>query len=481
MCGHEYGGGDERDRRLDIGDECPVGANATDGELGCSWTPRDLTARAGQAAIVPNAIGIYPTKEHLLSGEPDDGKTMIALIACVEEISAGGTVFYIDLDGMGEEDTYERLHDLGLSDEEISTRFVYLAPDEPLTEPAARAELDRLIAERRPSLVVIDSYTAALELHGLNPDRGNEVQRLHRIMVAPLKTADAGILLIDHLPKSKENRGSKFSIGSERKLGLVHVHLGVEVVTPFGRGRTGLVRLRTKKDRLSRLPRPFACELELRSDPETDALTWTVREATDTESGEAFRPTTLMERVSRHLDQQAEPVSRNDIETTVKGKGPYLRLAMDALVAEGYAEETQGPRNSRLLTSLRPFREHDLVPDLVPTTSRDLVPPRPTTSSPGKPHNQAETPDLVPPRPDLVPQPPTDLVPEPVFPYRGTGSDGTRSTDQSRQAGEPSPMAHSPTPSTVHPPSVSGFDTPRKGERELDALPLADLVGEVLP
>jgi AAA domain len=91
-----------------------------------------------------------------------------------------------------------------------------------------------------------------------------------------------------------------------------------------------------------------------------------------------WRPTALMERISRQLELQHEPVSRNQVETTVTGRLQWLRVAMDCLVQDGYVQEIEGPRNARLLLSIQAFREADLVP----TSSREKA----VTSSHLVPH-----------------------------------------------------------------------------------------------
>ena len=96
-------------------------------------------------------------------------------------------------------------------------------------------------------------------------------------MLDPFRALEVATITLDHVVKASELRGA-FAIGSERKVGGADVHLGFEVVTPFGRGRTGLFRLATHKDRFGHLARPHAAELELRSDPDTFAVTWTLRE-----------------------------------------------------------------------------------------------------------------------------------------------------------------------------------------------------------
>ncbi len=83
---------------------------------------------------------------------------------------------------------------------------------------------------------------------------------------------------------------------------------------------------------------------------------WTV--APDTESTApdgSWRPTNLMERVSRELEARTaanDPPSRDALASAVTGKKQFLLVAIDALVADGYAE-----RDGRKLRSIKPYRE----------------------------------------------------------------------------------------------------------------------------
>jgi hypothetical protein len=82
-----------------------------------------------------------------------------------------------------------------------------------------------------------------------------------------------------------------------------------------------------------------------------------------------------MEKVSRYLETQTEPVSRNNIESNVSGKALYVRDALDTLVSEGYARETEGPRHganiSRLYTSLNTYREAEDTQPFVPSVGKE--------------------------------------------------------------------------------------------------------------
>jgi hypothetical protein len=136
------------------------------------------------------------------------------------------------------------------------------------------------------------------------------------------------------------------------------VHLSFEAVRPFGRGKSGLAKITTHKDRPGHLPRPKAAELELTSDPETGAISWEIRVAEHGDPEQSFRPTNLMEKVSRYVEIcDGDLPSRNNVEENVPGRRDYVRLAIDTLVREEFLGEKPGPRNARLLHSAMPYRE----------------------------------------------------------------------------------------------------------------------------
>jgi AAA domain len=326
-----------------------------------SWMPVDLSVFA-TSAPAPPAIGglVYPGRRHVFSGEPETLKTWAALCLVVEQLHSDQVVIWVDFE-MGARELLARLRALGVADKELE-RFVYLAPSEPMTDARVRADVEALLDDRRPSLAIFDAFTGALELHGLDPDKGVQVERFYRTIVQPFQDGGAAAVLLDHVTKNKDARG-KYSIASERKLGGADVHLGFESVVPFGRGAKGLAKIATHKDRPGHLPRPKAAELELASDPETGAVTWQFRlgEAGPATGELAFRPTVLMERVSRYVEARVEEElpSRNKVEENVAGKRDYVRQAMDLLLADGYLQEVEGARSARLLRSVKPFREGD--------------------------------------------------------------------------------------------------------------------------
>jgi hypothetical protein len=263
-------------------------------------------------------------------------------------------------------------------------------------------------------LVIVDAAAGAYDLTGLDDNKRSDVERFAALWVRPFWKAGIATNLIDHVVKNPEQRG-KYAIGSERKAGGVDVHLGFDVIPghELTRGGNGLYKLTTHKDRPARLTRPIACELELHSDPDSGRITWATKPAGTDGEGRPFWPTTLMERISRYLEiQRPEPVSRNTVEQSVKGKTEWKRVAIDTLVSQGYVQETSGDRNARLLLSVKAFREADLAPDLAPEDKDDLAP----DLAPDKPLNHAEnatSPHLAPTSP-LVPD--TTSPPSPLSP-----------------------------------------------------------------
>ena len=320
-----------------------------------TWQPRNLALLGERPQTRPTLGGIglaYPGKRHAFTGPQESAKTLAAYAAILGVAHERGAVAPIALQ-MGENHARDRLRDMGATDDDLG-HVHYVEPD---TEPTTNAIAH--LVELHPDLVVIDAAAGAYSLTGLDDNKRADVELWTGVWVKPFWRAGIATIVIDHVVKNADGRG-KYAIGSERKVGGIDVHLGFEAVLELNRGGRGLYRIVTHKDRPGYLPRPRAAELDVRSDPDTHALTWTFRPADDTGDGaDNFRPTGLMERVSRHLEITGEPLSRSKLELAIKGKRDYVRQAIDALVRDGHADETTGARGARLVTLARPYREAD--------------------------------------------------------------------------------------------------------------------------
>lgn len=330
-------------RCLDCGVEIP----------GHSWQPRSLLARAAIPPEPPTIGGLlYPAKRTLLSGETESLKTWSALILAKAEMDAGYAVAWADLDAMGAGELLARFQALGVSDDVIDELFLYYEPEERLIDDLLE-EVCETIAYRGVRLFVIDAFNPILNLHGLDPGSTSDIETFWREVATPITRAGAAPTLLDHVAKNAESRG-KYAYGSERKASGAIVHIGFALEVPLKRGGSGRTRLITHKDRPGFLPRPTIGKLTLDSDGEL--VTYSLQRDRSHDGAE-FRPTVLMERVSRKVEPEFEVVSKNWIEENVTGNRDAVRLAIDVLVEEGFLEESRGSRGARLFRSARPYRE----------------------------------------------------------------------------------------------------------------------------
>ncbi len=352
-----------------------------------TWQPANLIQLAANPPAPPTIGGLlYPAKRTVLSGETESMKTWLALILCKAELDIGLPVGWVDLDAMGPGALLERLQLLGVTDEQIADDFLYYEPSEMLDTPKIQA-VAATIAERQIRLFVIDAFNPILSLHGLEPNSTPDIETFWRTIADPIATAGAAPVLLDHVVKNAENRG-KYSYGSERKASGATVHLGFRLLEPLTKGGRGRTLLTVHKDRPGYLPRPTLGRLVITS--HDDQISYTIEADKSHDTG-GFRPTVLMEKISRQVETQTDPVAKGWIEETVSGKTDWKRAAIEILAYEGHLEQTSGPRGSLLYTSTRPYREADDTPgnDLAPT-SPHLAPNLRSTSTldlaPAPPH-----------------------------------------------------------------------------------------------
>jgi hypothetical protein len=106
------------------------------------------------------------------------------------------------------------------------------------------------------------------------------------------------------------------------------------------------------------LKRGKLATFEFDSDPETHLIEWAFVPAPEVDDEHQFRPTGLMEKVSRYLEMMLEPQSQRAVEREKFGKAEYVREALRILVAEGYVERTESGRGF-LHDSITPYREEN--------------------------------------------------------------------------------------------------------------------------
>lgn len=344
-----------------------------------SWWPRDLsTVLSGDHAEPPPAALLRADKQALfyagkvngLIGESESGKTWVALLAVAQALEHGAYVLYLDFEDAAAGIT-GRLRALGVADAVLLEHLTYIDPSESLHTLAA-ADLHAVATAQPWAIVVVDGVNAVMSLLGLDLISNTDATRLAQQLLRPLARTGAAVIVIDHVAKQKEGRGPG-AIGAQAKRAMITgCQLAVEVSAPFGRGQTGRLKLTVDKDRAGHVRgcavgSKYVGTAVMQSNADSGDVVVVIEPPDNrpiAEKRTEFRPTGLMERVSRVMQTTEGELSGKQIEAAVSGKREYVRAAVECLVQDGYLTRRTGAYGAFLHRLVRPYVElSDLVDD----------------------------------------------------------------------------------------------------------------------
>lgn len=336
-----------------------------------TWQPVDVSAVLDGTYEPPQAtvgrrddgVGLlYPGRVHTVAAESEGGKTWLGLTIVASEINDGRGAVYVDFED-DEGGVVGRLLAVGAKPDAIRQHFAYLRPTEPLTEADNRLDLAGVLHDVRPVVAIVDGVTEAMTLHGLELKDNSDVARFGKLLPRWLADRGPAVLALDHVTKDREGRG-RYAIGGVHKLnGVNGAAFVLENRRPFGIGVTGRSTLLVAKDRPGQLRRHAL--------PSGEGMAWLADLVVQSHAAEfaevsltppisdggQFRPTVLMGRVADVLRRSAEPMTKQDIESRVKGKATDIRTALAALVDDGFVAVTVGRYNARLHSLIKPYGE----------------------------------------------------------------------------------------------------------------------------
>lgn len=302
----------------------------------------------------------YASKVSGIAGDSGAGKSWIALRVALDEVRRDRHVVWIDY-----EDTPQTLALRMLAMGWDADRGGHVHHVAAIGASAAGIETVRaIVAEFEPSMCVIDSTGEALAGDGINPNADQEVADWFQRVARTIADLGPAVVLLDHVVKADD--GGLWPIGSQRKRAAINgVQYVVRSVQPFSRSQSGRARLVCAKDRGGNFPQGSTVA-EVTFEPvdngeRLNVTTWRHREERRAADG-GWRPTGLMEAVSRELESQSDPVSERIVVGSVTGRAEHVRRALNVLVDEGFASRTQTPGKTRapkLHTSIKPYREVD--------------------------------------------------------------------------------------------------------------------------
>jgi len=309
-----------------------------------SWIPRQIAELELEDEPAPSMLKredgnflLYAGKINAIFGESESGKTWLALEAIRQELRKGKTVFYLDFEDSAR-GILNRLKALQVATEQFKA-FFYANPDSRLE--IGVGELMRTeIMTHQPSLIVVDGVNAAMNLLGLDLEKNKDATHFSQTVLKPLRVGGAGILTIDHVTKSKDNRGN-YAIGAQAKRADIDgAAFAVSVALPFGRGVDGALDITCTKDRpgFVRAICPDAKTVgvaNLRSLPDGGIAVSISGGAIVTSSADQ-----RMEQVSNFLERHGYEMNFNEIKSRLRDEGigmgsDMVRTALDGLVARG--------------------------------------------------------------------------------------------------------------------------------------------------
>lgn len=288
----------------------------------------------------------YPGQVNGLHGDSGTGKGWVALVAIAQQLRAGRHVIMVDLEDVPES-IVARLRQLGVTDDEMTDRLIYIRPTVELG-PLAVAWLLQIITERDVSLVVIDSLGEAFGLAAIDENHDAEVGPWLRAVARVLADAGPAVILIDHSTKANDN--PLHPSGSKRKRAAIGgASYYVTAPKPLSAEHGGRLRLTCAKDRHGTFARgetvadivmqigPGTCRVDVYapSEPDSagDVLARRILEVVAAEAGCSLRG------LRAALEQAKVKASHQRINDTVA-----------LLVDRGELVETAGPRGARELS-----------------------------------------------------------------------------------------------------------------------------------
>lgn len=356
-----------------------------------SWRFEDLAQLASGIELPPiptvfqreDGQGLfYRGAVNDLHGEPGCGKSMIAQIATAQELKNNRDVIYIDYEDSAR-NVVKRLLLLGVTGEQIISHLHYVRPS---AKPSSPTSLDgwreTLDYADTATLTIIDGVTSCLAYAGLDSNSGDDIAAWYNTMPRLISACGPAVVLIDHVVKSKDNRG-RYAGGSMQKLALIDgISYSVDMTKPVGKGVRGTIVIKSGKDRISEIEEHCAvswssngshlreaARIEINStDPKLMRVTiarpnMMPSDETTRQRG-LERPTGLMEKISRIIENAPEEPNQTEIIELLKDDGSSARkttvlTAINRLLEGGWISNRSGRNNRNIYASVRPYRQVD--------------------------------------------------------------------------------------------------------------------------
>lgn len=368
---------DEFDRLLFADEHQEVGTTTVSKT---SWGPVDLEAVLSddltpeEPVVLRRGDGkslLYRGRVNSLVGEPESGKSWVALLACVQAMTDGENVLFLDFEDTAAS-VVMRLLALGVTPAVLRRHFSYAEPDTAL-DSDAQEDLTRTLDTTMPTVVVVDGVNAAMTLMGMDLQSNVDATRFFQMVLKPLTRIDSAVITVDHVTKSAEGRGT-YAIGAQAKKAMTNgAMIGVRAVEQFGRGRLGKLELTVLKDKAGGLRAiaesrgrgpDYLASVTIDARDQDRIMTDIYFESKEQQSADGISKSEKaliikMIQVSQYLeatDPDRKGLSLNNITENVAGRRVDLRGAVAQLIETHHVRVVDGPRSARLHVLTSPYR-----------------------------------------------------------------------------------------------------------------------------
>lgn len=191
---------------------------------------------------------LYSGKVNVLMGDPESGKTLVALAMGVDTLRRGGSFAMLDLDHNGTVEILTRMLSFGADPAHLADRDRFR-----LAMPEAEAEYMALLQDITawcPDIVLIDSIGELGAVFNRNLNRDEDFAPLNRTAIQPFATAGSAVITVDHMAKNANSRAFGAGGTIRKKAAVNGASYEVSLAgAGFTRSLGGRSYLRLKKDR----------------------------------------------------------------------------------------------------------------------------------------------------------------------------------------------------------------------------------------
>lgn len=315
----------------------------------------DADAASGDAGL------FYPGRINALWAEPNRGKSLLCQHLVLQEAVEGRATLTIDFEKPFSH-FRSRLRVLGATREQAQY-LGYWNPSKAIHDQE-RAELLSFCADHDVKTVIIDAVGRATAQAGLDDSSNPEYRQWIDRSVMPLVAAGMAAILVDH-PRKEGNAAGRGEIalypkGAGAKLDVITgAAYTLRTREPFTRHKAGRAQIICTKDTEgARAIGEHVADLAVSPTSSDSTVVRIVTASVQRTAVSAKpRPTGYMEKVSRALEETSEPLSISQLKRLIGGKTEWVGVAVERLLEDGYVGERPGPRNARMITGIKPFRD----------------------------------------------------------------------------------------------------------------------------